>query len=456
MAIHRKVAAAVAESGALQPGERALALLSGGADSVCLVHALLEALGPERLKVLHVNHGLRDAAAEDERHCAELCRALGLELFVERVNVPREGNLEAAAREARYAAAERVREAAGLDAIATGHTATDQVETILYRLVSSPGRRALLGMAPRRDRIARPLLAVTGEETRAYCVELGLEWREDESNLDPGLARNRLRLAVLPELRLIHPAAEENVLATAARLRDEHEVLEQAVDRALREAGAGGNPPSIEVSRLAGLAPALRRLALQRLAEEAAGEPLPLSASEVAAIERAAGGPGSAQVDLGRGVRAVCEYGIVRFRRAPAALAEPVELPVPGRCRFGEWEITCLVQPREGDRDGAALGSLDAPVLDAALLGPSLTVRRWADGDRMRPLGLDGTKSLQDLFVDRKVPRSLRSVLPVVEAGGEIAWVAGVAVSESFKVTEATTRTARLDARAGGSGEAAD
>jgi tRNA(Ile)-lysidine synthase len=118
--------------------------------------------------------------------------------------------------------------------------------------------------------------------------------------------------------------------------------------------------------------------------------------------------------------------------------------------------ITCLVQPREVDRDGVALGSLDAPVLDAALLGPSLTVRRWADGDRMRPLGLDGTKSLQDLFVDRKVPRSLRSVLPVVEAGGEIAWVAGVAVSESFKVTEATTRTARLDARAGGSGEAGD
>jgi tRNA(Ile)-lysidine synthase len=442
------VLAAIERAGAIAPGERALALLSGGADSVCLVHALSEALGRSRVSALHVNHGLREAAGEDERFCVELCRLLAVELAVERVDVPRRGNLEAAAREARYGAAERRRSQLWLDVIATGHTASDQVETIVYRLASSPGRRALLGMRVRRGRIVRPLLEVTRDETHAYCAEAGLPWREDESNRDRARARNLLRHEVLPRLRQVHPSAERNVLATAALLRDEHEVLEQAVADALRESGAGGSPPAVEVARLAALAPALRRLVLARLAEDAAGSPVPVGPDELASIERLATAGGSGSVSLQGGLEALCEYGIVRFQRpAAAALAAPAELAVPGRCRFGDWELTCVVEP-VGKRAGE-LGSVDAPVLDAALLAPTLTVRRWAEGDRMTPLGLAGTKTLQDLFVDRKVPRSVRSLLPVVESGGEIAWVAGVAVGDAFKVGERTTDAARLEARSG-------
>jgi tRNA(Ile)-lysidine synthase len=439
------VLSAVDRAGAPEPSERALALLSGGADSVCLVHALRERLGAGRLVALHVNHGLREAAAEDERFCAALCGKLGVELVTERVTIPDTGNLEAAAREARYRTAEAVRARLGLDVVATGHTAGDQVETILYRLVSSPGRRALLGMRPRRDRIVRPLLEVTPEQTRAYCRAAGLEWREDETNLDLAFARNRLRHEILPRLREVHPAADRNILATAALLRDEHEVLERAVDEAARAAGAGGNPPSVELARLAGVPPALRRLVLARLAGQAAGAPVPIGRDEAASIERLAAAGGSGSVSLGGGVEAVCEYGIVRFQRpAEAEPAEPADLAVPGSCRFGAWEVTCAVEPLV---PGAAdLGSLDAPVLDAGLLAPTLTVRRWTEGDRMTPLGLDGTKSLQDLFTDRKVPRSVRALLPVVESAGEIAWVAGVAVSEAFKVSDRTTSAAHLEA----------
>jgi tRNA(Ile)-lysidine synthase len=451
MSTSEKVHSAIEHSGAIEPGERVLALLSGGADSVCLVYALREVLGRGRVMALHVNHGLREAAGEDERFCKELCESLGVPLVVERVSVPGRGNLEAAAREARYEAAERVRARLGLDVIATGHTASDQVETIVYRLASSPGRRALLGMRPRRDRVARPLLGVTREETHAYCEEAGLGWREDESNRDRGLARNRLRLEILPALREIHPAADRNVLATAALLRDEHEVLEQAVEQAVKESGAGGSPPSVEVARLAPLPPALRRLVLMRLAEEAAGGPVPLGAAEVDSIARLAAAGGSGSVPLGGGLQAVCEYGIVRFRRPAAAPpAKPVMLAVPGWCRFGEWEVRCAVDALAAG--ASALGSVDSPVLDAALLAPTLTVRPWAEGDRMSPLGLGGTKSLQDLFVDRKVPRSVRARLPVVESAGEIAWVAGVAVSEAFKVSDRTTEAARLEARAGRAG----
>jgi tRNA(Ile)-lysidine synthase len=446
MSIARRVQGSVRKSGLLEPGAGVLAMLSGGADSVCLVHALRELIGQDRLACVHVNHGLRASADADERFCVSLCEGLGIEIDVERVEVDARGNLEARAREARYEAAERVRERRLLDRIATGHTSTDQAETVIYRLVSSPGRRALLGMSRRSGRLIRPLLDVTRAETRQYCEALGLEWREDETNLDRGFARNRLRLDVLPQLHEIHPAAEKNVLATAEQLREEAEVLDRIVDEVAGQVGAGGSVPSVEGARLRELEPALRRLVLRRLAEEAAGGPIPLRADQVKEIEDLAGRGGSAALDIGAGVRVISEYGLLRFQRAvDAGVPNPAALPVPGHCRFGDWDLMCELEP--GDAALQELGSADEPVLDAAKLAPQLTVRGWRDGDRMRPLGLRGSKSLQDLFTDAKVPRSLRHQLPVVESEGEIAWIAGVALSDLFKVTSATTRAARLKTR---------
>jgi tRNA(Ile)-lysidine synthase len=438
-----RVTAAVRSSEALVPGAGTLALLSGGADSVCLVHVLAQVLGPGRLQALHVHHGLREAADEDERFCAELCASLGVPFHAEGVQLS-PGNVEGQAREARYTAAETVRAREGLDLIATGHTSSDQVETVLYRLVSSPGRRALLGMEPRRDRIVRPLLGVTARDTRAYCEQAGLAWREDESNLDRAIARNRLRLDVVPALEQIHPAAAGNVLATAAELREEYELLERAVDEALERCGAGGSPPTVEASRLAAEPEPLRRLVVRRLAERAAGGPVPIGIDRIHEIERLAARGGSGSADLGGGLRAVVEYGLVRFQREQeGAVAEPSALAVPGHCRFGAWEVVCEPGPAPGD---GGIGSLDEPLLDAGSLARTLTVRAWRDGDRMRPLGLRGSKSLQDLFSDRKVPRSLRRSLPVVVSGEDIAWVAGVAVSEDFRLTERTSATVRLRA----------
>jgi tRNA(Ile)-lysidine synthase len=421
-----------------------LAMLSGGADSVCLLHVAVELLGAGRVQALHVNHGLRLTADADERFCADLCRALGVELHIERVQIPAAGNVESLARKARYEAAERVRSAAGLQLIATGHTASDQVETILYRLVSSPGRRALLGMEPRRGRLARPLLSVSREDTHAYCEEAGLRWREDESNVDRRLARNLLRLEALPLLRQVNAGADRNVLATAAELRDESEVLDRAVEDALQRTGAGGAPPAVDAARLAAEPPAVRRLVLRRLAETAAGTTVALRGEDARAIERLAQRGGSGVVDLGGGLRATVEYGMVRFGGPEdTAAPAPVSLSIPGRCRFGEWELVSESGP---PGDIADLGSPDEPHLDADRLAGTLTVRAWRDGDRMQPLGLDGTKSLQDLFGDRKVPRSLRRSLPVVVSDGEIAWVAGVAVSERFRIRQGTRTTVRLTA----------
>jgi tRNA(Ile)-lysidine synthase len=448
-------------SGLIRAGEPLLAMLSGGADSVCLLDVALRL--DAQVTALHVNYGLRDAADADELHCRELCARLGVELIVESVALPDEGNVHAAARDARYGLAER--HARG--DYAAGHTLSDQAETVLYRLAVSPGRGALLGMEPRRGRLVRPLLGATRMETRAYCHARDLDWREDVLNADPRFARARVRHGLLAALHDVAATAERTIAETAAQLRDEQDVLDAAVGDALEQLGGG---PAVEAAALAELGPGLARLVLRRLAEREAAGPHPLSRADVDAILTLAGAkpsrrpadvapgdghpssgsqadwvsiprgvpaaPGSRSLDLGKGLRAIAEYGTLRFQVGPTASApEPVTLHIPGEARFGSWVLQARVGgPGEVELDGAALGA-------------TVTVRGWHEGDRIRPLGLGGTKSLQDLFTDRKVPRELRRSLPIVEAQGEIAWVAGLAVGERFAANEATTKRIGLSAR---------
>ncbi|MFL5899695.1 MAG: tRNA lysidine(34) synthetase TilS [Solirubrobacterales bacterium] len=293
-------------------GKTAVAMLSGGRDSVCLLDLAVRLLGPDAVTALHVNYGLRDDSDADEAHCAELCERLGVRLEVERPRRPEgPGNLQAWARDSRYAAAARL--ALTRDAtIATGHTADDQVETILYRLASSPSRRALLGMRPRDGSLVRPLLGFTRAQTTAYCEERRLRWRDDPTNAEAGYARNRVRHRLAPALAEIHPAAARNVLRTAELLRDEAEVLDALLDAEL--GGSNGSGATIELDRLAELPPALRRLVVQRLADRAAGRPVPGAANhadEVAALRRT----GTAMLDLGGGVRAVATRGVLHAER---------------------------------------------------------------------------------------------------------------------------------------------
>jgi tRNA(Ile)-lysidine synthase len=304
---------AVREGGLLLPGSQLVAMLSGGRDSVCLLDLAVRLLGAGQVTALHVNYGLRDDSDADEQHCAELCGALGVRLEVERPRRPEgPGNLQAWARDTRYAAAAGLAER-GRALIATGHTADDQVETILYRLASSPSRRALLGMRPRDGKLVRPLLGFSRDQTTAYCEERGLAWRDDPTNGDPAYARNRVRHGLARALAEVHPAAARNVLRTAELLRDEGEVLDALVAAELD--GSNGSPRNtIELRRLAELPPALRRLVVQQLADRAAGRPVAGAArhaEEVTALRRT----GTATLDLGGGVRAIVERGLLRAER---------------------------------------------------------------------------------------------------------------------------------------------
>lgn len=419
---------AARESRLVGPGRPLLVLLSGGGDSVCLLDVAFR-LGA-RASALHVNYGLRPGADEDERFVRDLCARLGVPLAVERVALSEGGgNMQERAREARYALAERHAE----DDYAAAHTASDQAETVLYRLAVSPGSRALHGMAARRGRLVRPLLGTTRAEVRDYLRARGLDWREDPSNADRRFARARVRHDVLDALRELSPAVDRTIAETARQLREEGEVLDAAADEAMEALGGG---PAISLDELGRQPPAVRRLVLRRLAERATGDEVqPLSRGEAEEI-LALGGHGTKSLDLGGGLRAVAEYGTVRFTRTPDAIApDPVTLPIPGHVRFGSWEIE------------ATLSAPGDVAVSADALGASATVRAWREGDRMRPVGLGGTKTLQDLFTDRKVPRGLRRTLPVLEAGGQIVWVAGVAVDERFAARGESAERVGLIAR---------
>jgi tRNA(Ile)-lysidine synthase len=335
----------------IEPGKPLLVLLSGGADSVCLLH-LARARGAD-VSALHVNYGLRAAADEDEAFCRELFP----DVIVERVRLPAGANVQAAARDARYELAEQH----AVGDYATGHTLSDQAETVLMRLCSSPGRRGLLGMAPRRGRLVRPLLEMTRADTRAYCRDHGLAWREDESNSDSRFTRARVRHELLPLLERIAPGAERTIAETARLLRDEAEALDALL------------PETDDLAEIAALPPALGRLVLRRMAGA------PVRVEELLAYD---GRGGTVALDVGQGLRAVVEYG---------------------RVRFGDWEI-------------------EAPT--AAI------IRSWQPGDRIRTPG--GTKKLQDLFTDKKIPREERPRVPVVEAGGEVVCVGDLAATEGF------------------------
>jgi tRNA(Ile)-lysidine synthase len=302
----------VRATGLLPAGGAVVVLLSGGRDSTCLLAVAAELAGPGAVRALHVNYGLRGAASDaDEAHCDEVCARLGVALETQRATRPEDaGNLQAWARDVRYAAGARAAAEAGAGArLAAGHTLTDQVETILYRLAVSPGRRALLGMEADSPRLVRPLLAaeVTRAQTAAFCLDRGLAWREDATNLDRAFARSRVREDLLPALLAVDERAEVNVLRTAALLRDEAEVLDEVVATAL----AGRD--RLALDRLAALPRGLARLVLRRLAEDATGRLCPRAAARLDDVLAL----GDGALDLGDGARAIVEGGVLRVGRSP-------------------------------------------------------------------------------------------------------------------------------------------
>lgn len=385
-----------------------LVLVSGGADSACLLDVLAR-LHDGPLHVLTFDHGLRPEAGREcgvaERNAAERgIPASRVELGLE----PGPG-MQARARTARLEAAEAIARARSCMAVATGHTASDQAETVLFRMARGAGRTGALGIAPRRGALIRPLLPLMRAETRAWCAAHGIAYADDPSNEDPAAARTRVRAGLLPAMRAVHPAAERNVANLAESLADEAELLEEVVDAAWsRAADVGG----LDASSVAGAPPALGRLLIRRLLHGAGlrGDALARAAVE-AVLVVATSDDGAAVTLSGGSVRR--ESGRLVARRARPA-PRPTPLDVPGAARFGYARLRARVAPAM------------SPSPDMVALRPSgpLTVRGPRPGDRLA-LESGGHTAVGRLLAGDGVPACDRELVPVVAEGERVLWVAG-------------------------------
>jgi len=451
LALERAVARFVRRRRLWGADDRIAVAVSGGADSVALTFIVrdLERVGLGRpVGLIHVNHQLRGAESDaDEAFCAALASRLGWPFDVSRVAVTRAArqSLEAAARDARYACFERAAERLGATVVVTGHTADDQAETVLMRLLRGAGTRGLSGIRARRGLYARPVLECRRADLRRDLARRGEAFRDDSSNLDLAIARNRVRHSLLPVIEAIAPGGVRALARLAAFAGEDEAVLmkaaiETARNLVLSRVGPAGRLEALEIdaAALRSVPPAIDQRVVRALAAEVAPRATP-GAIQLQAIWSLVQADNTiGHLDL-KGFTVDRRADRLRFtrgvKRVPLSSGEPGQrLDVPGFVYLPEAGVTITAERRdrgvEPSKD-AAFGCLQADSVDLPL-----TVRTRQPGDRFRPLGAPGRRKLQDVLVDRKVPRDERDRVPVVvDARGRLVWVAGVALADECRVT---------------------
>lgn len=456
--LERKVAAFCHRHALFRPGEGVLVGASGGPDSLALLfilYHLRHALGI-KLAIAHFDHQLRRGSAGDARFVAEVARGLNVPVSLGCGDVRAHARaarlgLEAAARELRYRFLAEAAAAVGAGVVAVGHTADDRVETLLLHLLRGSGLAGLAGLMPSSPwpfpeggpRLARPLLELRRTDTAAYCRQEGLRPRLDPSNQSRRFLRNRLRWELLPELRRYNRRVDGALLRLAAAAAEAEAALaseaEEAFERLARVQGGDVALPIAPVQASPG---AVRTRVLRTAYRRAAGWDRELGERHLAAMARVLQG-GAARASLPGGYtlrRAGAEVILARGLPAASPVPETV-LQCPGVTQVAGWRVEAELLPQEG----APLpsGPWEAH-LDADEVGPRLWVRSRQPGDRFRPLGLGGTRKLQDFFVDVKVPREEREAVPLVCDEGGILWVVGHRMDERGRVTASTRRVLRL------------
>jgi tRNA(Ile)-lysidine synthase len=448
MSVHSRVLRTIRKHDMLPRGARVLVALSGGPDSVALLHILrtLEARGELVVAgAAHFNHQLRGAEADaDESFCRDLAAGTGIPFLAGRADVAaraRESgrSLEDAARQARYEFLNEAADSAGADAIAVGHSLDDQAETFLLRLIRGAGPAGLAGIRPRAGRVVRPLLDISRAELRQYAAEHGLGFRDDSSNADVRIPRNRVRLELLPLLSQFSPAIAATLAREAALAREDEEFLDRlAIESAASIVLVESGNVTVDVAGLTALPPALAsRVTRKAVAAAAPGRFIGfqhiddlLELARSGAEGAAASLPGVTAVR--RGSRIV--FGIVSDRPFSNSFRFP--LSIPGEVAVPGWALSAArIEEPEEVTPPPARGNT-AVVAAAPLRGP-LAVRSRRPGDVFRPLGMHGRgRKLQDFLVDRKIARADRVSLPlVVDQDDRIVWVVGQSVAEDFRVT---------------------
>ncbi len=457
------VRAAIMRDALLEPKQRVIAAVSGGADSTALLHVLLDL--DYAVEAAHFDHHTRRGeSARDAGFVRDMAAGLGIPFHAGGADVAAEArsvgcSFEDHARRMRYAFLCRVAEKTGCGTVALGHHSDDQAETVLMRVLRGTAGRGLAGMLPARMegvvRIIRPLLECHHRDLCHWLEKRGGAWREDATNADPEHARrNRIRHELIPQLaRDYNPGIGDTLAGIARAQRLDNALLEDLLDRECARLGLGPETPEqIPVEALGKLHPALRRRWWVRQFERIG------SAVSWAHIDSAEFGFfWKAKVgdywDIGGGNLLYRGRGTISFTLSrPETPPEEQALAVPGETAALGCIFRVTLQPAAALPPGGAKACCNPSrqVFDASRISGPLHVRTRRPGDRFRPLGLNGTKKLQDYFVDRGVPGPSRDRVPLLTAGDAILWVVGHVPSAAAAVTEKTSDLVQVEVRHAG------
>lgn len=470
----------------IEQGDVVVIGVSGGPDSVCLLHVLhsLSSRLDARLHAIHINHMLRaEEAQADEAYTAELCKELRIPLSVVRVDVAAKAkklgmSLEEAGRETRYQEFERYADSVGAAKIAVAHNRNDQAETVMMHIIRGTGIAGLVGMEYRRGAVIRPLLNVYRKEIEQYCEEAGLLPRTDSSNLERDFARNRVRLDLFPYINENFGAdITEGLCRLSSHASDDNSYLEQcaleAYERSLKTKSIGW--VSLNQEQLRKLHPAILGRVLKHAVCDAAGNSTGVVSVHYRALsDLVAKGNTGARAELPRGLGASVSYGILnvfavkmpqlqnpqnpqnpqkpqkqqRQKASQRPAAFDINLTIPGSTQVHELDAvikTSVEKVIDVDKCGRMGYNSFVQFFDYDSLSRGINIRNRRDGDIFKPFRSNGTKKLKKYFIDSKIPRELRDEIPLICIDNEVVWVVGYKISDKFKVTENTKSILKIE-----------
>jgi tRNA(Ile)-lysidine synthase len=459
--LEERVLSFIREHQLLADGEKMVVAVSGGADSVCLLHILASLQLKLKLHIAHLNHQLRGADSDaDAEYVADLARKLKIPATIEKRDVKgykekQRLSPEEAAREVRYRFLAQVAQSIGAKRAAAGHTKDDHIETILMHLIRGSGTRGMRGLQPstlwqsgeNSLIIIRPLLEISHEETEGYCRRHKITPRLDASNLSLSPLRNRVRQQLMPLLESYNPAIAEALLRTGRIADDDISFLDAVVahfrDRVIKQEGESLVLDKAEFGKFP---PALKRYLLRAAVERLLGSAKDVEMRHIEEMLSLANKPAGKRLNLPGGLVFAVEYERYLLTSDPTTLSPLPELrgefplKVPGKTSLPGWRVEAAIVEREemGDEDDFTA------YLDLAKSGDRLTIRARKRGDRFQPLGLSQPKKLGEFMIDAKIPQAWRGRVPLVCSGEQILWVVGWRLDERAKVGAETKRVLRL------------
>jgi tRNA(Ile)-lysidine synthase len=445
--------------GLIDSGDSLICALSGGPDSVCMVHFLADLRIELRIEMVlaHVNYHTRGEESKlDEDLCKALAEKLNLPILVKSVGQTQlsrmlGGNFQSEARKLRYAFFEQLCLDRGANKIAVGHTADDVAETTLMHFIRGSGMSGLAGIYPQTGRTIRPLIDCSREEIIAYLDRCGIEYRTDRSNLEAGYFRNRVRNDLIPHLEKKYNSRIRQGLSRTARLARATDQfvtshVDQLWDDAVRRSRMG--KICVGISKYAAADDIIRYGLMRRAYKSVVSSDRPEKSLDYELVENAdslIGQHVGTRADLKNGLMVERGYDeLIVFRNETISFSEDLQLP--GSCRFDRFclgifgEVEDIAEERPGSSVNLAIG------IDYERTSTPYVVRTVENGDRVRLLNAPGSRKLSDIFIDRKIPRSLRAEIPVVTARGDIVWIVGIGIADDVKITSQTKKVLKLSA----------